>query len=326
MAKLFLVSVQAFIFIEMLCDAAAVNYDEKLAKKMLSMSAAAYFPSSNNCLKTNLLKEDEWKHSHSADNKCDILASTCAAYIAISDKKKQIAVAFRGTTTKSQLLLQAIDSLSPGEEFFGIGFVHQYFKNGLSEVWASVNKTLAAPKTKDYEVLFTGHSLGGALASLAAVLTVKLGFRPSDKVKMFSFGQPRVGDSTFAFTYDRLVPFSFRIVNKGDIVSHVPKCIWGDAFYAGSKFRNRNNVTGELPQQICISGPEDSYYHHGTEVWYPEGMGKNAKYVVCSGNPKNEDIACSDGLYHKETGFTTADHYPYFVQDVWQFGQDDCKE
>lgn len=155
-----LLALHKLLFFVMQCYAITANYDETLARKMLSMSAAAYSSSSKNCLKSDPLKEDDWKHSQYLDEECDILSSTCAALIAVSDKKRQIAIAFRGTTTKSQLFLEAVGSLSPGMEFFGIGFVHQYFKNGLIEVWDSVNSTLAEGKTKDYEVVFTGHSLG----------------------------------------------------------------------------------------------------------------------------------------------------------------------
>ena len=44
----------------------------------------------------------------------------------------------------------------------------------------------------DYAVVFTGHSLGGALANLFAI-----NFRqkyPGKEVKLYTFGQPRVGN------------------------------------------------------------------------------------------------------------------------------------
>lgn len=64
------------------------------------------------------------------------------------------------------------------------------------------------------KVSFTGHSLGGALASLAAIRTVLDGVRNSNQIKLITFGQPRTGDTTYAFNHDRLVPYSYRLVNE----------------------------------------------------------------------------------------------------------------
>lgn len=45
---------------------------------------------------------------------------------------------------------------------------------------------------QDWHVLFTGHSLGGALATLA---TLDLKRRhPGTKVTMYNYGSPRVGN------------------------------------------------------------------------------------------------------------------------------------
>ncbi len=47
-------------------------------------------------------------------------------------------------------------------------------------------------------ILVTGHSLGGALALLAA-LDIKLFFGINSKMmKLYTFGQPRVGDKSFS--------------------------------------------------------------------------------------------------------------------------------
>ena len=57
----------------------------------------------------------------------------------------------------------------------------------------------------DFTVTFTGHSLGGALASLAAARTVLDGFRTGDRVKVYTFGQPRTGSAQFGANYDRMI-------------------------------------------------------------------------------------------------------------------------
>jgi hypothetical protein len=148
---------------------------------------------------------------------------------------------------------------------------------------------------------------GGALASLAALQTVKLGLRTSNQVKLITYGEPRVGDSIFAFNHDQMLPYSFRVVHAADIVPHVPKCK-----------QDKNNGT-------CLSDPSlKAYYHHGTEVWYPGDMGVGAKYMVCNGQPIDEDITCSDSLHDESSGYSTSDHGRYFDQDVWDWGVAGC--
>uniref|UniRef100_M4BEG9 Fungal lipase-type domain-containing protein n=1 Tax=Hyaloperonospora arabidopsidis (strain Emoy2) TaxID=559515 RepID=M4BEG9_HYAAE len=69
-------------------------------------------------------------------------------------------------------------------------------------------------------VYVTGHSMGGALAVLAAY---DLAVNFSIKVNMYNFGGPRVGNPSFRQHYDSFVPMSFRVVMDGDIVPGWPK-------------------------------------------------------------------------------------------------------
>lgn len=69
------------------------------------------------------------------------------------------------------------------------------------------------------KVFVTGHSLGGALATLFAARLVH-GAWPSPTV--YTFGSPRVGNHGFAAVYDMTVPLTFRYVHQNDIVTRVP--------------------------------------------------------------------------------------------------------
>lgn len=48
-----------------------------------------------------------------------------------------------------------------------------------------------------YQVVFTGHSLGGVMATLAAIDFADKPER-SDKVWVYTYGQPRIGNKAFA--------------------------------------------------------------------------------------------------------------------------------
>jgi hypothetical protein len=78
---------------------------------------------------------------------------------------------------------------------------------------------LAGQLNRDIPLVLTGHSLGGALATLLAVdLAVNHGFKP----QVWTFGSPMVGDAAFAAAYNAVTTVSWRIYNVVDIVPDLP--------------------------------------------------------------------------------------------------------
>jgi len=69
-------------------------------------------------------------------------------------------------------------------------------------------------------VVFVGHSLGGALATLAAAGTKAL--FPQLTVQCTTYGSPRVGNAAFAAYFDAVVDISQRCVNGSDKVVKNP--------------------------------------------------------------------------------------------------------
>ena len=79
----------------------------------------------------------------------------------------------------------------------------------------------------------TGHSLGGALATMAAAALSDNGIEVAG---VYTFGQPRVGDRTFAQQLNQHTDGKvFRFVNNNDIVPHVPPpfSIWNPTRFYG---------------------------------------------------------------------------------------------
>ncbi|MBA4543812.1 lipase family protein [Thermoactinomyces daqus] len=64
-------------------------------------------------------------------------------------------------------------------------------------------------------VYVTGHSMGGAIATMAA-LDLALNF--SVKPVVITFGSPKTGDSVFVNAYNRAISRSLRVANEWDIV------------------------------------------------------------------------------------------------------------
>jgi hypothetical protein len=68
-------------------------------------------------------------------------------------------------------------------------------------------------------IVVTGHSLGGALATLlVADLTANTPLKP----QAWTFASPRVGDAAFAARYGAMSTVSWRIYNQVDVVPYFP--------------------------------------------------------------------------------------------------------
>lgn len=87
--------------------------------------------------------------------------------------------------------------------------VHAGFQLALDSVWADIADELSGIKCPVY---FTGHSLGAALATLAAA-------RHPPRAA-YTFGSPRVGNQAFAQSVQHL-PI-YRVVDDHDAVTWVP--------------------------------------------------------------------------------------------------------
>ena len=77
------------------------------------------------------------------------------------------------------------------------------------------------------EILITGHSLGGALATLCA-LDLTLNPVPNQpQIKVFPIGSPRVGNDQFAACFDQHVENCFRLKVAWDPVPTIPMEVLG---------------------------------------------------------------------------------------------------
>lgn len=102
----------------------------------------------------------------------------------------------------------------------------QTFLNGASSIRETVETTLkeqCPSNAEKVKIYVTGHSLGGALATLATAHIKQLidqGVISAHYPTLYSFASPRVGDSDFAIAFDEIE--CYRVANSEDLVPNIP--------------------------------------------------------------------------------------------------------
>jgi hypothetical protein len=145
----------------------------------------------------------------------------------VSANNSLIVVSFRGTEpTRGDFVTNLMYRKIKAPDCDG--HVHRGFVLALNSVWHDVKTALeqfrreSVEEGKDEpEVWFTGHSLGGALAALAAV-------RYGRDCGVYSVGTPRIGDAAFCESFDKKVSKrSFVHINNTDVITHLPPLFMG---------------------------------------------------------------------------------------------------
>jgi hypothetical protein len=126
-----------------------------------------------------------------------------------------VALAFRGTEATSVADIRADARATIRHDPSG-GRVHSGFHDAYEAVARSVGDRLAQADVREKPLFVTGHSLGGALATLAAA---RLADHPGGVAACYTFGSPRVGDEDWVAR--RRDPVH-RVVNAADGVTMLP--------------------------------------------------------------------------------------------------------
>ena len=204
----------------------------------------------------------------------------------VDHDNSQIVVAFRGSGNLQNWLHNVAFVQTPYDSYSScgskcrvhVGFMASYFS--LRE--ETRNAVLALRSTyPTYGVVATGHSLGGALATLAAADLQELLSRghlspAPPPLTLYTFGSPRVGNAAFAQWVANLLSSgaSYRITHARDPVVRLPLRSW-------------------------------DYSHVVHEVFYKTGS--NSSRIMCADTVSKEDKKCSTGTL----SVVTEDHLHY---------------
>ena len=163
-----------------------------------------------------------------------------------------IVLAFRGTEPNEWNDIKAdIDATKALAET--VGHVHRGFKKEVDDVWPQLEKMLISHKQNLVKKLwFTGHSLGGAMASICAGRCL-LSHIDTQPEQVHTFGSPRVGTKRY-INYAKID--YFRWVNNNDIVTRTPP-VWLGYRHSGKEMYL--NAQGELTELNKVQRKADHW-------------------------------------------------------------------
>ena len=133
-------------------------------------------------------------------------------------------LSFRGTevTEPSDILAD----LKAGKNIEPVGGkIHVGFKGEINKLWPTIQKSVANINS----LYVTGHSLGAAMATIAA------GRMQSKVLALVTFGSPRVGNKQYV---NSLTVTHYRVQNNCDDVTKVPFLLMGFAHHGTHKYLN----------------------------------------------------------------------------------------
>jgi len=160
-----------------------------------------------------------------------ISAGGTECFVARDDAAALTFVAFRGTAGLRDIVTDLMTwrvRWTPG------GRVHAGFAGALRRVWHPLLQSLTHHSGR---LVFTGHSLGAGLATLAATLL--------PPAAVYAFGSPRVGNRAFA---DLLRDIEIhRIVGCADLVCSVPPAWLGFVHAGAGDYADRDGTLQQQP-------------------------------------------------------------------------------
>jgi len=196
-------------------DSGNAYWMARLSKEVyLKKSEGNQIPDETQILKNLREDDDKFISVFGVDND--------SAQAALIEHEEYLCIAFRGTNE----LKDWLDNINIFSTKVLFGEFHRGFWNSVEDVWKPIDvKCRDLQMLRKRPIFITGHSLGGAMATIAAAK-----FIHEDKpfTSVYTFGQPRVMSQTTAqiFNVECKSRF-FRFHNNNDIVTRVPSRLMG---------------------------------------------------------------------------------------------------
>lgn len=186
-----------------------------------------------------------------------------AGYASVDDARGEIVLSFRGSSNIRNFVTDVVFAQGPCDLVLGCK-VHVGFAQAWDELSRAVTSAVRDGVTANpsYKFVVTGHSLGGAVAHLAAAYLRREGYN----CDLYTYGSPRVGNKSFATFLSNQQGSEFRITHEDDPIPRLPPIVFG-------------------------------YRHTTPEYWVNNGASESTDYTasdieVCKGTA---NVSCNAG-------------------------------
>ncbi|OJJ35897.1 hypothetical protein ASPWEDRAFT_109605 [Aspergillus wentii DTO 134E9] len=186
-------------------------------------------------------------------------------FIAADETNKLLVLSFRGSSDIANWIADLDFGLTDGSDLCSGCKVH----SGFWEAWGTVSDNItsiiesATAKYPNYELAFTGHSYGAALAAVAAVVFRNSGYT----VQLYNYGQPRIGNLALADYITNVTDKgdNYRVTHTDDIVPKLPPKLLG-YHHASPEYwiTSGNNVTVTTADVDVVTGVDSTDGNDGT--------------------------------------------------------------
>jgi len=161
------------------------------------------------------------------------------------------------------------------------GGVHRGFSAALDAVWTQVESSLE-DGLGGRKLFITGHSLGAALAQLAAI---RLHGSGKTITSVYAFGSPLIGDDDFSSVYDAaLAARTFPHINYQDAVTRIPPRWLG---FSPVAIASTRKFVGPDHEMIRLGGKEDLM---PDTAGFPGGDNASDAQAIDVDNLENESV------------------------------------
>jgi triacylglycerol lipase len=170
--------------------------------------------------------------------------------------------------------------------------IHRGFESAVDVIWPRIAAAITNRPPAEQALVLTGHSLGGALAIVAAQ-------RAASELRVqatavYTYGGPRPGGTTYAAEYNSVLgDCTFRLVHGTDIVPTVPpplngrfrhvgrsiQCASGAHFDAQTPISSRDEDKPDFVESLFTSARNELQAALAGRLFAPVGSGMLGRFV-----------------------------------------------
>ncbi|MFC7441752.1 lipase family protein [Laceyella putida] len=205
----------------------------------------------------------------------------------VMENKKHIVIAFKGTGLQLFDLAIDLDLFQTPFRFVPMGGkTHR----GFTFVYGLLRKQLISTishlhqRSPNKTVFVSGHSMGGALATLAGLdLAINTAYK---KPKVYTSASPRVGDPHFVAAFNQAIQESVRIANVHDYIPLQPQANIFPPFIRSGLFYRHVKTLFPLNFQ-CKSKPFALFRNHMIQNYFNALRQRDRNFAnrMCEANP-----------------------------------------